>query len=88
MPNSSLQSMTQMMARPGWSEQDGMGRHGPNLMLLAPRVTPLQSIRKIGSARSPPICLNEMEEMLGTSSHSRVDPDELHDLESELAEFD
>jgi len=29
-----------------------------------------------------------MEEMLGTSSHSRVEPDEFRDLESELAEFD
>ena len=31
---------------------------------------------------------DEMEEMLGTSSHSRVDPDEFQDIESELAEFD
>ena len=31
---------------------------------------------------------DEMEEMLGTSSHSRVEPDEFQDLESELAEFD
>ena len=31
---------------------------------------------------------DEMEEMLGTSSHSRVDSDEFQDIESELAEFD